>query len=279
MHSMTRLVRKSALISFVFFTALGLVTLDPLAYGIDSSALLAISFIILMSVIITAVFQYTLRQTEKRILENRYGFWWLAKLDLILAVIFLVAGYLIFSYRAQFYRGEEDFGAVVLFITILIGVPLGILSASTIPSIFFYKFCDNKKVFRTISILFLVISFALGVYYTLNASSCDFNKNYICLAQRAVAKQNDSLCERTKDVSKDFNERTYCYLELSKSGKWSNISLCDKLSSDQERYHCMVNIAITTNNPQICEAIQNNTQYFNKEQCYTDLKWQLIHSF
>lgn len=265
---------KSALISFIFFTALGFATLDPLAYGINPAALVIISFITLMSAIITAVFRYTLYQTEKRILENRYSFWWLTKLGFVLAVIFFVAGFIIFSYRVQFYRGEEDFGAAVLLITIIIGVPLGVLSASIMPSIFFYKFYGNKKVFRATSILFLAVSFILGAYYTLSASTCEFNKNYICIADRAILKHDDSLCEKTKDISKTFSERSYCYLRLSSSGEWNDIDLCDKLSSDQERYYCMANIAVTTNNPKICEAIQSSTQYFNKEQCFNDLKWR-----
>ena len=265
---------KSAIISFVFWTALGFATLDPFTYGINLSALFVISFIVLMSAIITAVFLYTLRQTEKRILENRYSFWWLTKLSLILAVIFLVIGFSIFFYRAQFYGGGEDFGAIVFLAAIIIGVPAGVLSASTIPSIFFYKFYGNKKLFRAISTLFIVASFALGAYSALVTSSCNFNKNYICLANRAITKHDDSFCERIKDTNKDFDERTDCYLEISRSGKWSEVSLCNKLSSDKERYYCMANIAVTTNNPQICETIQNNTQYLNKERCYDDLKFR-----
>lgn len=267
---------KGGIVALIFLITFGFATLDPFGGG-D----FGIVFIILGSILLTAIFLFTIYRSEKRILDSRYSFWWLARLNAIFILSLYAIGYLGLLAFINFYFGgpgeQAGYAAAIIIVVGVIWIPITVLSVSVIPSLYFYKFYGSKRIFRATSLLFVALSFVLALYSTISSSTCNFNKNYICIAEKAIAAYDDSLCEQTKDVHQDFDERTYCYLELSRSGQWSDIGLCNKLSPPgRKRTRCLINVGITTNNSSVCEKVPSDSPTSEKEFCYNAIKYRTI---
>lgn len=277
----TRVRWKSGITAFIFLVTLGFTTLNPFGAGSDFSGSFGIAFITLGAVLLTTIFLFTIYRSEKKIVENRYSFWWLAGLNAIFIILLYAIGYLGLLGFINFYFGfggpgeAAGYAAAIAIAMGVIWIPIAVLSVSAIPSLFCYKFHENKRVSRATLLLFAALSLALASYSVTNSSTCNFNRNYLCIADKAIETHDDSLCEMVKDVHKNFSERTYCYLELSRSGAWRNIELCDKLT-DREKTRCLVNIGIRTNDPSICGKISTNSSANEKEFCYNAVKYKTV---
>lgn len=96
--------------------------------------------------------------------------------------------------------------------------------------------------------------------------SCETNDDN-CVAKKAKKWQDYSLCDKLSD-NKDKN---HCYVSLSYD--WKDIKLCDQIvgsdnSSENNRYECITNVSINSNNPQFCEKFESK----HKESCLVRFK-------
>ena len=132
---------------------------------------------VISAFIAVTIFIFSLYKTEKRIINNKYYWWWVVYFNIVLtilvyisiaALVFLIGG-------LSGVEGEEGLGFVYILVYGMFIIPLVVILFSIIPSIFFYKFYSNQKIFRVISriLWILLIIFAayvlFGIIYELNS--------------------------------------------------------------------------------------------------------------
>lgn len=98
--------------------------------------------------------------------------------------------------------------------------------------------------------------------------SCETN-DYYCVAKKAKKWEDYSLCDKLSD-NENKND---CYVSLSYD--WKDIKLCDQIvgsdnSSENNRYECITNVSINSNNSQFCEKFESR----HKENCLVRFKNQ-----
>ena len=81
-------------------------------------------------------------------------------------------------------------------------------------------------------------------------------KDYYCVAKKAKKWADYSLCYKLTDNK----NKNYCYVSLSYD--WKDIKLCDQIigsdiPSENNRYECITNVSINSNNPQFCEKFES----------------------
>ena len=96
--------------------------------------------------------------------------------------------------------------------------------------------------------------------------SCETN-DYYCVAKKAKKWADYSLCDKLVNNENKNN----CYVSLSYD--WKDIKLCDQIigsdnPSENDRYECITNVSINSNNSQFCEKFESR----HKESCLVRFK-------
>lgn len=89
-----------------------------------------------------------------------------------------------------------------------------------------------------------------------------------CISHVAAHTGNYSLCEKVTDYS---NYRDVCY--VGASNKLTDAGICDKIKWNYNAYQCIANIAINTDNRNLCERADDDF----KELCYSDFDKKTKH--
>ena len=265
---------KAGIISFLFFASLGFVLFHPFDRYAELSIRNFVIFIAISSLYLTSIFLFALYKSRKGIADHTYSFSWLAKTGLGV-FFFVILSVFIFSFLLSIiYPGGHPPLWAFLFLTpyLFFTVGGGIVTTFLIfiiPSVFLSKFRQSEKAFRFVSLFFVVVFFILAMFYTAYVSTCEFNRDYACVARKGVAARDEKVCEQ---VVENFKQGL-CYLHMSKN--WNNIEICENVSDEKIQYQCMVNVAINTDNKSICENLNIDEIGYNKESCISRIESKL----
>lgn len=259
---------KNGVIMFFFVVAAYLALVNPLDRYFGGEDKLIMFFIIFGALILSFSFSFLLAKSEQKIKENNYSYGWLIKSNLLLSLLFYIA-LIIFSVilvfiSIQFFNAQNESGLLV-FIILWNGLwiaPLAVLIFNFIPSLLFYKFYSSKHFLKITPLAFVALSFILIAFFITRNTTCEFKRDYACVAEKAIKAENPQICEQ---IEENFAQGL-CYEHVSR--KINDVSLCDNISSETIQSICIKNIAVNMNDPKICEGVKSKEVGTDKESCY-----------
>lgn len=101
------------------------------------------------------------------------------------------------------------------------------------------------------------------VCYKIGKVRGNLNIRYMCITEVAVETKNESLCEKIPSVG--TNWKGACYSKISKSK--NDVSICEKIENEVEKNICYFDVAIETNNSELCKRV-GYKQLPDADQCF-----------
>ncbi len=238
---------------FIGWTLLALVLTNPYFYvSIQHDFYNNLSAISIFYLIFIAIFAFSIRSTERRILEKGYSNIWLLKFNITfwagLSVFFELAN--IVASLIWPCAGEDCLGPVIFFVIAPFYAFICVAIFSLIPSFIFahiYKNDKLRKVLLYITIVLACIFLLLAVW---GFSNCDIykplgppdnNNNYrICLTYDALAKHDPISCKTCLTESC----RSICYESIGTYSKdpSGDEETCKKIEDPASVSSCLASL-------------------------------------
>ena len=259
---------KSGIILFLFLITISTIINSPIGgyldfEDIEETIILGAIFALISSL----VFIFSVNRTEKRVIKNEYRVKWIIKFNIILVlIIFVTVVLFLFTLGIGFLMGGDS----DIFTLLPISILLFVFVFSVLPSLITYKFYNNQTAFKFVFIFSIILLLSLIGFRLISEYTCGFYVGPVCLGEKAVKKQNISLCEKIKEDPDDppFFMRDLCYLAATDSG-WKDISTCDKVYDSDLHSECIIKVADNVKNRQFCERIKNNEK---TKECYAQFE-------
>ena len=146
-----------------------------------------------------------------------------------------------------------------------------VLIFSVIPSLILYKIYDNKKAQRTFIYIGIIISAFFFILALSNGISCNFDTSHLCLAEKALEKNDPSFCEKLENGFYRYlfggSSKNSCYLTLS--DKYNGIeNFCENIQGDDFVFnHCISNLARNNKNAELCNQIKSPVNGLGRDEC------------
>lgn len=238
----------------------------------STDTIISIILIVLGAFILGLILSYLLAKCEKKKEAGIFSYGWLIVWNLWAALLLYIAVVVlsvVFSFiLIQFFdaQSETSLGVIIVALYGLWIVPLSVFILFFIPSLFFCLFYSNKKLLKIIRLMFITLSLCFFSFSIAMHVTCEFNQDYVCVANNAIKYKNPQLCEKASE----YYDQDLCYLHVSE--ETNDVSLCDKISIEDFRSMCIREIAIKMNNPKLCELVKSKEREFDKEDCYTRVR-------